>query len=87
MHIISSIMGTEFRTILNGPYSGHENRGNLYSQCGTTTSMKIEVVCTISLERFSRQLIDRNFHCKISEFSQFAEHCGRDKFIFVFVVL
>ena len=40
------ILAMKFRKIMYSPYSGNENRGSMY---GTTVSMDIEVVCTVSL--------------------------------------
>ena len=83
-------MGTEFeavRIILFSLYNGHRNWGSLYSLYCRTVGTEIKAVCTVSLARVSRQRIGRNFDCKISEFNQFAEHCGWDKFISVYAVL
>ena len=65
-------------------YNGNINQGSMY---GTTVATKIKSVCTIILLWFSRQQVDRNFDCKISEFSQFIENCCWDNFISVFAVL
>ena len=46
--------------------------------------IKIEIVCTVILARFSRQLVGRKFDREISEFIQLVEHCDGDKFISIF---
>ena len=53
-----------------------KNRGSPYSPYGAALGTEIEEVCTVSLARFSRQLVGKKFDCKISAFNQFAEHCG-----------
>ena len=82
-HFPRKILGTFFEVVFLGTIfdnffyflSGHEIPYNSYC---TTVGTKIEAVHsrTITLAWFSRQRVGRNFDCKISEFSQFAEHCG-----------
>ena len=69
-------LGTKFEvdnTVRTYSCIGYENQRSPY---GTIVGTKIKAVHIVSLARFLRQQVDRNFDCKISEFSQFAKHCG-----------
>ena len=69
--------------VMHSPYetaSGNKNQGS-YSLYVIAVGIKIEIVCTVILARFSRQLGGRKFDCEISEFIQLVEHCGRDNLI------